>query len=128
MKKLATNHHGLLAAQHSKSTPPVLLLGLAGLVSLATTPGSSFAADSAYTFKVVTTIGSPAPGGGAFVSDFEPTALNNHGQLAFTADRMCRERRLSFWPAAERFNNSCVSAKVLPAAVLSPSTSLAISA
>ena len=34
----------------------------------------------------MTFIGSPAPGGGAFVNDFEPTRLNNRGQLAFTAE------------------------------------------
>jgi len=86
MKKLTTNRHGIRAAQHSKPAPPFLVLGLAGLISLTAAAGSSFAADPAYTFKVVTTIGSPAPGGGAFVSDFEPTGLNNRGQLAFTAE------------------------------------------
>src|SRR5436309_1052701 len=86
MKKPTTNRHGFRAAQHSKPTPPFLVLGLAGLVSLTAAQRSSFAADPTYTFKVVTTIGSPAPGGGAFVSDFEPTGLNNRGQLAFTAE------------------------------------------
>jgi len=86
MRKLATNHHGLGAAQDSKSTPAVLLLGLAGLISLAAAPSSSFAANPAYTFKVVATLGDSAPGGGAFTTDFEPSALNNRGQLAFTAD------------------------------------------
>ena len=85
MKKLATNRHGIRAVQHSKPTP-VLVLGLAGLISLAAAPGNSFAADPAYAFKVVTTIGDPAPGGGTFTNDFEPSALNNRGQLAFTAD------------------------------------------
>ena len=86
MKKLTTNRHGIGAAQHSKPTPPMLMLGLAGLISLAAAPSSSFAADPAYTFRVVATIGDPAPGGGAFTNDFEPTALNNRGELAFTAD------------------------------------------
>ena len=87
MKKLATNPHGFGAAQHPKPIPPVLMLGLAGLISLAMAPSNSFAVSNpAYTFQVVTTIGSAAPGGGAFVSDFEPTKLNNRGQLAFTAE------------------------------------------
>ncbi len=86
MKKITTNRHGIGAAQHSKPTPPILVLGLAGLISLAAAPSRSFAASPAFTFNVVTTIGSAAPGGGAFADDFEPTALNNHGQLAFTAE------------------------------------------
>src|SRR6266700_9792 len=55
-------------------------------MSLAAGPSSSFADDHAYTFRVVATIGDPAPGGGTFTNDFEPTALNNRGELAFTAD------------------------------------------
>jgi len=86
MKTPATNRNGIRAAQHPKPTPPVLVLGLAGLISLAAAPSGSFAADHAYTFEVVTTVGSAAPGGGVFVSDFEPTALNNHGQLVLTAE------------------------------------------
>src|SRR5260370_35997542 len=86
MKKLTTNRDGIGAAQHTKPTPPILVLGLAGLISLVSAPSSSFADDHAYTFRVVATIGDPAPGGGAFTTDFEPTALNNRGQLAFTAD------------------------------------------
>ncbi len=43
------------------------------------------ASDPVYRFEVITTISSPAPGSGAFVSDFEPTRLNNRGQLAFAA-------------------------------------------
>lgn len=34
MKKLATNRDGIGPAQNSKSTPAVLVLGLAGLISL----------------------------------------------------------------------------------------------
>jgi hypothetical protein len=86
MKKSATNRHGIGAVQHPKPTSAVLVLGLAGLINFAVAPNSTFAAGHAYTFEVVTTVGSAAPGGGAFVSDFEPTALNNHGQLIFTAE------------------------------------------
>ena len=70
MKNLTTNCHGVGAAQHNKPTRPVLVLGLAGLISLAAAPSSSFASDHAYTFRVVATIGDPAPGGGAFTTDF----------------------------------------------------------
>ncbi|HXJ56813.1 MAG TPA: choice-of-anchor tandem repeat NxxGxxAF-containing protein, partial [Verrucomicrobiae bacterium] len=86
MKKLATNRPGVGAAQPFKPTPSVLVLGLAGLISLTVAPSRSLAADPAYTFKVVAAVGDPAPGGGAFTTDFEPSALNNRGQLAFTAD------------------------------------------
>src|SRR5437016_6307698 len=85
MKNPTTNRHGIRAVQHSKPTP-VLVLALAGLISLAAAPDNVLAADPAYAFRVVTTLGDPAPGGGAFTADFEPSALNNRGQLAFTAD------------------------------------------
>jgi len=66
----------------------VILLGrlLAASVLLAMTPIEALAASPGYTFKVVAYIGDAAPGGGAFVNDFEPGRLNNHGQLAFTAE------------------------------------------
>ena len=86
MKKPTTNHHGIGAVQHPKPAPAILVVGLAGLISVAAASSRSVAAEPAYTFKVITTIGSAAPGGGAFVNDFEPSALNNRGQLAFTAD------------------------------------------
>jgi len=86
MKKLVANHRGIRAAKHSKATPPTLVLGLAGLIGFAAAQGSSSADESPYTFQVIATVGSAAPGGGAFANDFEPTALNNRGQLAFTAD------------------------------------------
>jgi Protein of unknown function (DUF3455) len=44
MKQLATNHHGIGAAQRSSPTPRVLVLGLAGLIGRAAAPSSSFAA------------------------------------------------------------------------------------
>ncbi len=101
MNKLTAIHHGIRAAQHSKPTAPILVLGLALLLSLTAGPSSSFAADPSYAFNVVTTIGSSAPGGGAFGSDFEPTALNNHGQLAFTAEPdVLSALRWSLWTSA----------------------------
>jgi hypothetical protein len=39
-----------------------------------------------YRFTVVATIGAPAPGGGIFPFDFEPTGINDSGTVAFTAD------------------------------------------
>src|ERR1041385_5703193 len=86
MKNPATDRRGTSVAQHFKPRPPILVFGLAGLISLAAVPSISLAADHAYKYEVVATVGSAAPGGGAFVSDFEPTALNNHGQIIFTAE------------------------------------------
>jgi len=56
------------------------------IINFGLAPRAASAANPPYTFKVITTIGSPAPGGGAFGNDFEPTGLNNRGQLAFTAE------------------------------------------
>jgi hypothetical protein len=39
-----------------------------------------------YTFIPIAFRGDPAPGGGTFVVDFEPSAINNRGEFAFTAD------------------------------------------
>jgi hypothetical protein len=39
-----------------------------------------------YTLTPIAFLGDPAPGGGKFTNDFEPTALNRKGDLAFTAD------------------------------------------
>jgi hypothetical protein len=64
----------------------VLSLALCTLITSALMAGGVLAADPAYTFKAVTYIGNPAPGGGAFTNDFEPTKLNNAGVLAFTAE------------------------------------------
>jgi hypothetical protein len=57
-----------------------------GAILLALSPNQASASPPGYTFSAVTSIGSAAPGGGAFVNDFEPTRLNNRGQLAFTAE------------------------------------------
>ncbi len=84
MQNLKTSRDALGAVRHIKTTP--IILALLAAIGLATAPRNACAADRPYTFKVITTIGSPAPGGGAFVNDFEPTGLNNRGQLAFTAE------------------------------------------
>jgi hypothetical protein len=39
-----------------------------------------------YSFTTIAVLDNPAPGGGNFTFDFEPTAINNQGELAFTAD------------------------------------------
>src|SRR6478752_3819238 len=39
-----------------------------------------------YSFKVIASLGDPAPGGGSFVNDFEPSAVQNGADVAFTAD------------------------------------------
>src|SRR6185503_3636168 len=47
---------------------------------------SAGAASSGYQFSLVSSLDSPAPGGGTFVNDFEPGGLNNRGDMAFGAD------------------------------------------
>src|SRR5258708_40004127 len=84
MHTLKTSRDALGAVRYIKTAP--ITLALLAAIGLATAPHSACAADPSYTFRVVTTIGSPAPGGGAFTNDFEPSALNNRGQLAFTAE------------------------------------------
>jgi hypothetical protein len=84
MQNMKTSRDALGGTRHIKTTP--ITLALLAAIGLAAAQRSACAADPPYTFKVVTTIGSPAPGGGAFASDFEPTGLNNRGQLAFTAE------------------------------------------
>jgi hypothetical protein len=66
------------------------LLG-AVLVTAAVTPvaagaGSAQAAAGGYTITEITALGQPVPGGGTFVNDFEPSAINSSGAVAFTAD------------------------------------------
>jgi hypothetical protein len=63
----------------SLALPALTLLGL-----LVVPPGTARAAG--YTFKAVAVIGDPAPGGSKFTNDFEPSRLNNNGDLAFTTD------------------------------------------
>jgi hypothetical protein len=84
MRNSKTSRGALGDLQHIKTTP--ITLALLAATGLPTAPRSARAADPPYSFKVIATIGSPAPGGGTFANDFEPTALNNLGQLAFTAE------------------------------------------
>src|SRR5437016_4001876 len=60
-------------------------LGLLIAAGLGLAPSGVLAGGPAYEFHVVAYLGDAAPGGGVFTNDFEPTALNNRGQLAFTA-------------------------------------------
>jgi hypothetical protein len=39
-----------------------------------------------YDFSVLAELNHPAPGGGTFINDFEPSAFNDSGMVAFTAD------------------------------------------
>jgi hypothetical protein len=55
-----------------------LLIGGGGYAQAGTKPS--------YKFTRITSLGQPAPGGGNFTNDFEPTALNDRGDAAFTAD------------------------------------------
>src|SRR5436190_10579099 len=63
MKKIAT----VLAL--ALALVPVALAGLSG-----------------YSFTPIAFLGDPVPGGGNFINDFEPTAINNRGEVGFTAD------------------------------------------
>ncbi len=53
---------------------------------MGTTPDAARADGSGYTFKELGTIVGAAPGGGNFVNDFEPYAINAGGNTAFVAD------------------------------------------
>jgi hypothetical protein len=55
--------------------------------ALAFTVSATSRADAeSYCFTPIASLGDPASDEDTFVNDFEPTALNNHGDLAFTAD------------------------------------------
>jgi hypothetical protein len=41
---------------------------------------------SAFSYHALAKLGDPAPGGGQFINDFEPTAINERGQVGFLAD------------------------------------------
>jgi hypothetical protein len=77
-------HHSSAPALLKPATRRVLSLLAAVALGLATS-GMATAAPP-YDLHVVAWLGGPAPAGGAFTNDFEPTALNNRGQLVFTAE------------------------------------------
>jgi hypothetical protein len=53
---------------------------------LGTKPDQAQAQATGYSFEVIAFLGDPAPGGSGFTNDFEPSAINNRGGMAFTAD------------------------------------------
>jgi hypothetical protein len=61
---------------------PAAVLLVAALVA----PAKVGATPSGYGFSELAALGDPAPGGGSFMNDFEPSAINDSGQVAFTAD------------------------------------------
>src|SRR5438105_3476903 len=85
MKRAQSNRQGTHARPLHKTVSPALVLSLATIISIAAAPDRSLAGPAGYSFQAIASLGSPAPNG-AFVSDFEPTRLNNRGQIAFTAE------------------------------------------
>jgi hypothetical protein len=50
------------------------------------TAATALAKPSGYSFTTIAFLDNPAPGGGTFTFDFEPSAINNRGEIPFTAD------------------------------------------
>src|SRR5437764_1042233 len=46
----------------------------------------ALAGQAGYSFTPIAFLDNPAPGGGNFTLDFEPSAINNRGEVGFTAD------------------------------------------
>jgi hypothetical protein len=59
---------------------------LAGMMRTKKTHSAALGKPSAYSFTPIAFLDNPAPGGGSFTFDFEPSALNNRGEIPFTAD------------------------------------------
>jgi hypothetical protein len=59
----------------------LLTMGLVG-----TMPHRALAQPAGYVFTPIAFIPGPAPGGGSFINDFEPNAINDPSELAFVAD------------------------------------------
>ncbi len=62
----------------------LLPVGWAGLMEIKSQ--SALGKPSGYDYRPIAFLGNPAPGGGIFTFDFEPSAINNRGEVAFTAD------------------------------------------
>jgi len=58
---------------------------IAAVVALALVP-VALAGLAGYSFTPIAFLDNPAPGGGNFTFDFEPSAINNRGEVGFTAD------------------------------------------
>jgi hypothetical protein len=63
-----------------------ILASLVAMFGVAVPVGPASAASAGYRFTSIASLGDPAPGGGVFTFDFEPSAVNNAGEVAFTAD------------------------------------------
>ncbi len=79
MKRATTQNDG----RHIKTN--LTAIALAALLSLGVVPRPL--GGVVYQYEAVRSLGDPAPGGGAFVNNFEPTRLNNRGVVAFTAEQ-----------------------------------------
>ena len=64
----------------------LLIAAITVLVVVAVTPDNRAGSDLGYEFELLASLGDPAPGGGDFVFDFEPNAINNPGQVFYGAD------------------------------------------
>jgi hypothetical protein len=60
-------------------------VALAGLMRTQKT-NAALGKPSGYSFTAIAFLDNPAPGGGNFTFDFEPSAINNRGEVGFTAD------------------------------------------
>ena len=60
-------------------------VALAGLMRTQKTHGA-LGKPSGYSFTTIAFLDNPALGGGNFTFDFEPSAINNRGEVGFTAD------------------------------------------
>jgi hypothetical protein len=47
---------------------------------------AAVAQDASYSFTLLATLEQPAPGSGYHIKDFEPGALNNHGDVIYGTD------------------------------------------
>jgi hypothetical protein len=74
--------------RHNEAKRPIFASAVAVVLALgyATAPGTVLASPAGYDFTEIARLGSLAPGGGEFTFDFEPSAVNDSVQVAFTAD------------------------------------------
>lgn len=76
---------GALFARWSAKTALLVALPLA-LCAVAIMPHATVAQTVGYVFTPIAFIPGSAPGGGSFINDFEPYAINDPGEIAFVAD------------------------------------------
>src|SRR5438067_6488583 len=63
-----------------------VVLAAGAILVLPAAAGAHGGKDRDYRFAPIAFLGDPAPGGGQFTFDFEPSAVNDRGEVAFTAD------------------------------------------